>query len=1119
MTVTRTVSNAGSPLTLPDGTLLANVRITFTLVTAKGVPIAVWDATTAERIADRVEVFTDESGEFEVELWPNSRGDKPSMYLCNVDYPSVADKKGTVTDAVGTLTWIEMLEGDDPLSDQELTALGLHVASTTAHAASQITVTPTGTMASTNVQAALAEIASEVVQLSGSYADPSWITSLSGTKIVGALTAATIAASALTGTALAATVVSANLNAITPTGGALTISGAQTVTGALTAASFIGPLTGNATTATALATSRNLWGRPFTGAADVSGAMTGVTDITASGVVTAGQGNFTSGSGAAGLIVKDAATTQGTVQFGSNVTTYNIHGGTDYTGLEFNVPTGGSHFHKINGSTVVTTNTAGQGITGVLAVSGNTTVGGTLGVASHTTLSGNVTVGQFVGTAASNFLFGKGAFNVLRVTPQVDASGVELAATDSTGAVAYKPLTLIGSALTLAADTTVSGDLVVTDTLGVTGATSTANITATTTSGYGLTVTTAANAFTGINIARTVNTASSWDIYTPAGQTDIRFFSGADKAILTTAGALTLSGGLSATTGAFSSTVTVTGNATGVQVNNTVASGTADIAAYSSGGTGDIARLRIRTNDSHWQISSTQGTANTLAFNLVGVGDKLTLSSSTFAITPAVTMASTLATTGAISNSFAAGGAASATFANTTTNSYSIVNINGNGSGGGQVQFQASGTSYGGMYGDSTGVTQYVNTSTIVGKWTTDGFTVTAPSSLNGVYLGNWSDATSYGVISFNGLRATTTYVGIGSSAATGSLYFDARGGAFNNFEFRVAGVDKMVVSSTGAAITGALSATQGITASGVAGYSVFVSNTTNSGVVGTHLMQRSGVAKKYIGLDAADNFAVLSSAGAAVVTVTEAGVLSAAGSVYITASGNIGSSSGYCNFTSAGAWIASSGANIELRVNGSGTAAATFDTSGNLLVGTTSAGAKFRVDQTGATATACLIGDNSGTPVAQIINYATSGDNGLIYFYTDAGATQRGSITYNRGAGEVAYNVTSDWRSKTILGLLTNVDDLIDALRPQLVQMHGGTMQRPAFVAHELQQVAPWAVTGTMNATDPRTGQPIYQQVNLPILIPPMVKYMQDTRAQVRSLTLTVADHEGRITRLEGGA
>ncbi len=91
------------------------------------------------------------------------------------------------------------------------------------------------------------------------------------------------------------------------------------------------------------------------------------------------------------------------------------------------------------------------------------------------------------------------------------------------------------------------------------------NINATTASGYGLSITTAANAFTGMQIARTVNTASSWDIYTPAGSTDLRFFnSGADRLTVTSTGlnntviGATTPAAMSATTGSFSGTISKT---------------------------------------------------------------------------------------------------------------------------------------------------------------------------------------------------------------------------------------------------------------------------------------------------------------------------------------------------------------------------------------------------------------------------------------------------------------------------------------------------------------------------------------------------------------------------------
>lgn len=46
-------------------------------------------------------------------------------------------------------------------------------------------------------------------------------------------------------------------------------------------------------------------------------------------------------------------------------------------------------------------------------------------------------------------IIGKGAFNALRITPYADATGVFLSATDSTGTVAYKPITVQGTTAAL----------------------------------------------------------------------------------------------------------------------------------------------------------------------------------------------------------------------------------------------------------------------------------------------------------------------------------------------------------------------------------------------------------------------------------------------------------------------------------------------------------------------------------------------------------------------------------------------------------------------------------------------------------------------------------------------
>jgi hypothetical protein len=160
---TRTLANTGSPLTAPDGTVLAGVKVAFTLVSpTTDRRFDVIDATTFQRVTDKVQVLTDANGEFSVQLWPNSRGAKPSRYLCEVDHPSVDDVRGTVPPGDGIYTWVEFLTGGTDLSAQDLNALELHIANPVgAHAASAISVTATGNITSTTVQAALAELDTE----------------------------------------------------------------------------------------------------------------------------------------------------------------------------------------------------------------------------------------------------------------------------------------------------------------------------------------------------------------------------------------------------------------------------------------------------------------------------------------------------------------------------------------------------------------------------------------------------------------------------------------------------------------------------------------------------------------------------------------------------------------------------------------------------------------------------------------------------------------------------------------------------------------------------------------------------------------------------------------------
>jgi hypothetical protein len=99
----------------------------------------------------------------------------------------------------------------------------------------------------------------------------------------------------------------------------------------------------------------------------------------------------------------------------------------------------------------------------------------------------------------------------------------------------------------------------------------------------------------------------------------------------------------------------------------------------------------------------------------------------------------------------------------------------------------------------------------------------------------------------------------------------------------------------------------------------------------------------------------------------------------------------------------------------GSSTERMRITADGQVLVGMTSNG--------GSSVTSVRAGLLSGQRTASADeclsgwNQATSGDNKFAAFYTEANGTLRGTIDYNRAAGLVRYNVTSDKNLKNIIG------------------------------------------------------------------------------------------------------
>ena len=140
-----------------------------------------------------------------------------------------------------------------------------------------------------------------------------------------------------------------------------------------------------------------------------------------------------------------------------------------------------------------------------------------------------------------------------------------------------------------------------------------------------------------------------------------------------------------------------------------------------------------------------------------------------------------------------------------------------------------------------------------------------------------------------------------------------------------------------------------------------------------------------------------------------------------------------------------------------------------------------------------------SSSNCIEVWNTATTGDNKFINFITEVGYTPRGSISYNRASGLVAYNVTSDYRAKDIISPVLDSGEVIDSVPVYMGKMKDATQARPMFIAHETPD---YAHTGEKDAVD-KNGNPVYQQMDASSLVPILWAEIQSLRARLKAANI----------------
>jgi hypothetical protein len=178
-----------------------------------------------------------------------------------------------------------------------------------------------------------------------------------------------------------------------------------------------------------------------------------------------------------------------------------------------------------------------------------------------------------------------------------------------------------------------------------------------------------------------------------------------------------------------------------------------------------------------------------------------------------------------------------------------------------------------------------------------------------------------------------------------------------------------------------------------------------------------------------------------------------------------------------------------------SGTERMRITSSGNVLIGTTSPNqtARFESYKTGSS-TVCVLATQGDAGDYCFASRAFNNGGTYYHFNFQENGTQRGSITSN--GSNTTYNTGSDYRLKNDVAPMTGGLDKISALNPVTWKWKSNGSDGQGFLAHELAEVCPDAVTGAKDAVD-ENGNPVYQMVDVSCLIATLTAAIQELKAE----------------------
>ncbi len=171
------------------------------------------------------------------------------------------------------------------------------------------------------------------------------------------------------------------------------------------------------------------------------------------------------------------------------------------------------------------------------------------------------------------------------------------------------------------------------------------------------------------------------------------------------------------------------------------------------------------------------------------------------------------------------------------------------------------------------------------------------------------------------------------------------------------------------------------------------------------------------------------------------------------------------------------------------------IDSSGNVLVNTTSVVNGSKLSVSGGATNVCI---GSYQATASSIKHITFSNTN----------NEVGSISTS--GTSTAFTTSSDYRLKEDVAPMAGALDTVAALKPVTYKWKVDGTEGQGFIAHELAEVVPDCVTGEKDAVDAK-GNPIYQGIDTSFLVATLTAAIQEQQTIINDLKARVETLEAK--------